>query len=219
MQDFSQDPILLFVIGGIIFLLTFKVFEIFLPFIIVSLQVRRARIQRKREFKENIESGALGEPRAIRELTKEESAILRRYQTGVYVWTRNNYVSTIIFLFPLLLLFLGFKFDLFVNVGYLLILGIILSILAFFVVWAFKEEKLYKDTISPVFGISGVLVKRSLISNRGDVYTGAFVIRGIKFESDENPQVEGLWDSLKDGDRLSIEYSPFTKHIWKIEKV
>ena len=47
----------------------------------------------------------------------------------------------------------------------------------------------------------------------------SFTIRGVQFNNDENQLIDENWEKWSDGDTVSVEYSPFTKHIWKIEKV
>lgn len=179
----------------------------------------RLKRQREREYKENLTRGSYEEPHILRELDiLEKEVLLSRHKT-VKFWVGINHFTipinlAVIFVF----VYFGFKNNLFESSDYIKLLLVPVLILAFQIRAIFAEQRMYFDLRSPVFAVKGGLIK--YIVNRGKRGPRkVFVIRGIEFNDRENPQIDKYWSGWGDGATVYVEYSPFSKHIWKIEKV
>ncbi|MDP2633060.1 MAG: hypothetical protein Q8P25_05070 [Candidatus Curtissbacteria bacterium] len=179
---------------------------------------RRIKVQREKEFVQNINDNALGEPHILRDLDLLEQHVLKEKHIGAYRFVKLNH-----YLIPLNALAIGITayfgvFKNYLNADLFVDIVIYLSFALFAQIGLiFKENSMYKDLRSPVFRVTGSLLK--FLTTKRKRKIKKFVIRGVPFDSEENRDIENFWDKWNEGDKVYIEYSPFTKHIWKIEKV
>lgn len=164
-------------------------------------------------------SGGVDEPHILRHLDPLEIEVLKSKHKTVNFWVSiNHYTIPLNLLVIFLAIFFGIKNDLFTkDDDYSDLLVYPIAILYVQLLAIFTERRIYSDLRSPVFTVSGELIK--VEKRRKKKNKKIFVIRGLEFDNDENSDVAHYWDKWFDGDKLHIEYSPFTRHIWKIEKV
>ena len=214
----DQSPITIIFIAFVIFLYVFLVFALLYRDILYALQRKR---QGRKDFKENIEKSAVREPQVLRELRGDERDSLavnhklavKYIQTNPVIIPANLLLIAIIFI-------VGLQNNLLHETVFLLVLYILTSVLALQVRYTLRERKIYSDLRSPVFKVEGELLKRFKgTGSKGKSPKRSFTIRGVQFNNDENQLIDENWEKWSDGDTVSVEYSPFTKHIWKIEKV
>lgn len=189
------------------------------PSISKTANFLRLKRQREKEFKENVTHGAHEEPHILRELDILEKEILLSKHKTVKFWVGVNHFTipinlAIIFVF----VYFGFKKSLFESNNYVELSFYPVLILGVQILAVFAEQRMYFDLRSPVFAVKGELIK--YIVNKGKRGPQkVFVIRGVEFNIKENRDVEYYWNRWSDGDNIVVEYSPKTRHIWKIEKV
>ena len=75
----------------------------------------------------------------------------------------------------------------------------------------------YLDSRSPVFRIQGSALSEVIFYQDGKPHN-ALHIRGKTFAGDELEQVKNILSSIKEDKEYAVEYSPRTKHVWKIYK-
>lgn len=181
--------------------------------------------QREKEFKENVTVGATNEPHVLRYLDEFERKILIDENKAEYkVVQLSHYIAPLFAIAFLALAYFVYKdWDLIKNdsdylleiiVKPVLMVAGILSILYYKYV---RENNLDKDLRSPVFAVRGELLKKEV--RRRNSVSNSFFVRGVEFKDRENPQIDLFWKDWGEGAMVNVEYSPFTKHIWKIEKV
>lgn len=184
--------------------------------IVQFFEIKKAR---KQELRDNFKGGFVGEPTPARLPSEDELAILLKESKK---WQGEDIVFVLSFIFLLPLSILVFLLVYIAKIGQFpspfLLIG--LFVLLVFVILSSKKwhNKYYLDCRFPVFGVSGEVYKKIMRdNNRGADPKKVMVVRGIEF--DLIGDFSGIWDVINNGDVLKIEYSPKTKHIWKIEKV
>lgn len=180
--------------------------------------------QREKEFAQNLDFDATGEKHILRYLDETEKQILINEHITEYKLAKLNHfiVPTFILVSVIFIYFVWRFWDYFdKDSDYMeLVLRIAIIFGGIFGGYYYKyvrENNLYKDLRAPVFGVRGELLKREVRSKR--VTLNYFVVRGLEFSDVENPQIDIYWNDWNEGDTINVEYSPFSKHIWKIEKV
>ncbi len=79
-----------------------------------------------------------------------------------------------------------------------------------------KESLQYLDLRSPVYRVQGKLIKEKHYRKRGVDYS--VIVRQQKFSDKECPDLPSVFDKFETGDEVVVEYSPHTKHVWKMYK-
>lgn len=216
MQDFNSVNDLIKILLPAVSIVLFFLILVLFPKYFTRWKLRK---QREKEHKENLETGALGEPKIIRSLDLLEEHILKEKHKGINFWVKiNHYTIPLNVAIILFGLYLGVQKGYFNNDDYFELMVYPVAILVGQISLIFSEGRIYNDLRSPVFVVRGELIK-VLKERRKRRDLKVFVVRGVHFNSDENMDVGYYWDKWTDGDRVYIEYSPFTKHIWKIENV
>lgn len=186
--------------------------------------------QKEKEFKENLAFDAKGEPHVLRSLTELERNILIKEHKEVYQVSKiMHFIIPLFVVAVFTIAYFVYKYWSMSNMGgdFLGIIFIPFPALIFLNVFSYyyykhlRKNDLDKDLRSPVFAVKGELLKgkvrqRNRILNN-PLYT--FFIRGVEFNNKENTQIDKYWSDWGEGAIVFVEYSPFTKHIWKIEKV
>lgn len=183
----------------------------------MGFEIIRERLK-KREFKDSVNEGAEDEPRAIRELTADEQKILfsKRRWSGIVL----NHIWWLAILFSVFDIILILKLiDKFAFLGDPILVSTFAIVLA--VQWviisvALAESKHYFDLRSPVYRVQGKVLLGLLLPQSSK----SIEIRGVKFDI---ASISGLVDKIqggyfKNGDEVVVEYSPRTKHVWKLNK-
>lgn len=186
-------------------------------------QSKRASTQRNLEFKENINSGSIHEAKILRDLTNDEKQSLKKRSNSIgsisKIYSFWSFVAFIMLFLSFLLIGLLNNLS---STSYYFIFILIVPVIVFTLfrqIFLKGEGPIYQDLRSPVFEVRGRLIKKILEENKQFKETHmAFIIRGVEFDSFENPQIRANWEKWIEGEEVRVEYSPFTKHIWKTEK-
>ena len=186
------------------------------------------------KFKEESEAETLEErtenhPTIVRDLTEEEKTQLKsdHFLAKIafdYIWTLPITLIVDIVLFVIYIyignlnIYRPQDFQSFVVVP----LMIIMPVQVFQTVLALKEFPIYLDLRSPVFRTKGKVVKETRdFVDKDRKPTTLYVVHVKELGSafSENSKYKEVFDKLKDGDKVAIEYSPRTKRAWNFYKV
>lgn len=179
--------------------------------------------QREKEFQQNVTVDATGEPQVLRSLDEFEKQILINEHKQEYQLVKFNHYFVPLFAVSLFVIFyLAYRFwGVFSNFRAYLevftrVTGLMAVIFSGYMYKYIRENNLDKDLRAPVFVLKGELLKWEM--KQKDKTINYFTVRGVDFSDKENPQVDIYWKDWAEGTVLKVEYSPFTKHIWKIDK-
>lgn len=176
----------------------------------------------KEEYQESLREGGIEEARPFRELAADEKVFLTHFHKGSKRIVDNGWWIICLFLF--------------IDIGIVIwilnstdpeftekVIGRIAAFALFFqlilAAVAAKEIKFYQDLRSPVFKVQGRAIKEiynSLGGKRDNRYW--ITVRKIKFSHENYPDMLDFMKTIKDGEEIAVEYSPHTKHIWKMYK-
>ncbi len=83
-----------------------------------------------------------------------------------------------------------------------------------------KKNDFYLDSRSPVFKVQGRAFKQVLYrgGDKKDKNHILLKVRDQNFDENSSRDLEEFFSIIKDGDEVAIEYSPRTKHVWKMYK-
>lgn len=82
-----------------------------------------------------------------------------------------------------------------------------------------KKDDYYLDSRSPVFRVQGNVFRQVLYTGKKTGKRHLLLkVRNQSFNGAYNYEFENFFGSVKEGDEIAVEYSPRTKHVWKIYK-
>ncbi len=81
-----------------------------------------------------------------------------------------------------------------------------------------NKNDYYLDSRSPVFRVQGNVFKQIIPTSKRGRRHLLLRVRNQGFTEKSSPDLEKFFDSIKEGDEIAVEYSPRTKHVWKIYK-
>ncbi|HKZ34352.1 MAG TPA: hypothetical protein VJ179_00585 [Patescibacteria group bacterium] len=210
-------------------LIVIELFFCLLPFLVRELYQKKVRsLQRRIEFIENISIlGAKGEPKAIRDLSPYEREWLSRGRKR-YLASRTAFlVSSMLFLAASLIYILWSKYlpysirDKVTIVPRILLYPLIATLLWF---GSNSHERVYyKDLRSPIFSVTGKMVKEveyatAMFSQTQTESKVTIIVRGVEFTNLNNPDIDSLIEPFQKDDFVTIEYSPASKKIWSVKR-
>lgn len=80
----------------------------------------------------------------------------------------------------------------------------------------YKEQARYQDLRAPIFRVQGEIIKEKIRGRHSTKYY--ITVRRIKFSEEQYFSLSKVFDEFHDGDEVAVEYSPYTKHVWKLYK-
>ncbi len=80
-----------------------------------------------------------------------------------------------------------------------------------------KKNDFYLDSRSPVFKVQGEAFKQILYIEDGKTHI-LLKVRNQNFDETSSQDLEEFFNTIKEGDEIAIEYSPRSKHVWKMYK-
>jgi hypothetical protein len=197
-----------------------RLFFIGLQVIILVILIRNYFFYRKRrkireeERAESLREGGIEEPRILRELTGEETAKLKGFHNTSKLVTDNLWWllpgSIIVDLLIFWFLYTYPEMDEDLRDVFFLPFAIQFLLISL----ALKEVPRYLDLRSPVYRVQGKFLEGGSTKS-----TFVFKVRGVKFKI-SHTSAAALFrrEKLKEEDEVAVEYSPRTKHVWKIYK-
>jgi hypothetical protein len=185
------------------------------PYIV---QGYRKSIVAREEYLENLQEGGIEEPRPLRSLSKEEAVTLRSVHKRLQWIAGKISLLVILFIFIDVVFFLAITWSVLSSIigEVVMILVLVLIFEGWVIVEAFKERKRYLDLRSPVFKVQGKAIKGLTTGEERDNYY--IIVRSIKFSDRNYGGMKNFYRSIKDEDEVAVEYSPRTKHVWKMNK-
>lgn len=208
--------ILFFVLFAILFLVFLGVLTEVPGINIMSKTFYRKKEIQIDERNESLKEGGSKESHPFRDLSDvERKQIFTMYKNAE--WFRNKFWFLIpLFLFIDVLFVYGFitglislsdKID---SFFFLIIIEVLL------ILYGLSYWKKYLDLRSPVFRVQGKAIKEKVSGERDVSYY--LTIRNIRFSEKNYDELRTFFDSINDEEEVVVEYSPRTKHIWKIYK-
>lgn len=201
----------------IIFILMFSIFYEIPGINILNNKFYEKKRIAKEERLESIQNGGIDEPRPFRELTtSEKMKMLVMFKNSQRI--RDNFwiLIPIITIFDVYFLFeiITGKIDIaklnFENVFYIVAIEIIL------IAYGLDYWSRYLDLRNPVFRVKGKAIKEIV---RGEHATFHYItVKNLKFSDFDYNNFPAFFDSIEDKDEVIAEYSPRTKHVWKMYK-
>ena len=67
---------------------------------------------------------------------------------------------------------------------------------------------------SPVYKVQGRAIKERVMTKNRTYYY--ITVRKIKFSDLDYIEMVDFFDAIKDKDEIAVEYSPRTKHVWRM---
>ena len=185
---------------------------------LIEVLFPRQKISRQ-EYEESLAEGGIEEPRLFRGLTEQEKNFLEK-NFRFSLTLRNNFwwvvsgslIADFLFLYTL------YKF-IFENkageffVWSVLLFTILASLQISIVTIALKVTDRYYDLRAPVFKVQG---KAVLSKTQKESF--CIRVRGVFFNSAEQPDLSSALENIDLAEEIPVEYSPRTKHVWKIYK-
>lgn len=219
---------------SIFFVLLIFVFNpLFFPFVLIGLisiltsfykRNKKRKIIQEIELKESLNEGGLEEPTSYRDLLPSEKVTLEKI-----IKEQNKLINNVWLRLMLLigLFILAFRFHIYLldskNIIWIIyypVMFVFEIILLFYtaktVISYFLKQNIYHDLRVQVFKAAGKLIKEKTSYIGAKKYT--IIVRGVEFSHDSLVDVIEAVEQLGDGDQVAIEYSPSTKHVWKIYK-
>lgn len=205
---------------------TFRDYEHYYAVIIISLFLLVATIPTYRYLEhqkiaklhkaETLANGAEDEPRIVRSLTPEEELILKdkiRQSQHLYdsLWLIIIVAGTID------AAFVWFVIEYQAFAASFQIIGAFIFAQVALVLKVLQSQNLYLDLRSPVFRVAGYAIKEKQQSKQGTHYY--LYVRTIKFSEQDFPQLEKVFDEIRDKGKIEVEYSPRTKYVWSWKKL
>lgn len=80
-----------------------------------------------------------------------------------------------------------------------------------------KKNDVYLDYRSPVFKVQGKAIKQVLYKESEKNHI-LLKVRNQNFDETSSQDLEEFFNAIKEGDEVAIEYSPRTKHVWRMYK-
>lgn len=204
-------------------LFTFLTFGAIITLSYVHHRNKKRSYIAQEERAESVNDGALEEPQVFRNLNQEEELEFETIVNSASRIRRNRVWLAILFLLMdyVYALIFRYTFDLqktnfpsfSIFFFFVLLIGFVLTIFQLVTLEEYhKENDYYLDLRSPVFKVQGKLIKEVLDEKRH-----LLIVRGLKFSARELYSIKED-HHLKEGDEIAVEYSPRTKHVWKIYK-
>lgn len=165
------------------------------------------------DLREDIANGGMDEPQSIRDLSQNERTIL----------TNNYRHAKLVYDKLWIIIPLSIFIDIFM--GYTLVKGYfesslikLYALVAFgeisLISFGLKDKNIYLDLESPVLRIVGEAIKEEVHSRNGTYYY--ITVRKIKFSDSNYPDLRRIFESIIEGERIEIQYSPRTKRVWSL---
>lgn len=170
--------------------------------------IKKRKVE-KEEYQETLVEGGIEETRPSRDLTEKEKTELTRLYRESKLIGENLVLIVIAFILIDLVLISLFL----LNIPFLLF-AIILEGTA--ISLGLKERSRYLDLRSPAFRVQGKAIKEKISGKRRDYYY--LTIRKIKFSEENYKDLSNFYFTINDQDEVAVEYSPRTKHVWKMYK-
>lgn len=203
--------------------------NILLPFLIVLLGLSYPVYFVIREIKKtHISRGNQKDihrkPQPYRSLTLEESSWL---QTQIDNNNSNRPIFFKYIVISIIIAIASFLIGKFLPQQYTIFAGIIflvslISIIIFFIgfITSLSVNKYKDDLREKVFRVEGNVFKERVARGLGLPYGYVVTVRGAEFNFDElsAASLVNFYNTIDQKDHISVEYSPNTKHIWKISK-
>lgn len=218
------------------FQLLFLTIILFLIHYIDSWKVRSIKENiNSYEFYESVYNGGIEEPLAYRDLKKEEKELLEQEYRKAKKIINNKFVLIGVYILIIIISFVLIHF--YFEDLYLLIRFQIAFFFSIIIVFIFIrnnslfEEKLYRDLVLPVWKVQGYIIFQSYNAKRKKEDKSLFIVRKISFNLDIfnykispygivlKKSIKKQLDTIIDGDEICVEYSPFSKYVWNIEKI
>jgi len=185
------------------------------PYIVL---IHKKRKFEKEEWEENLREGGIEEPHTFRNLSPEEEQSLHDlYRTSKMIMDNGILLILVFGLFDILGMFwiLNSSREALNDIIFpVYTIGFLIQIALAGV--AAKEMPRYLDLRSPVFKVQGQVIKEKIKNRRSTDYY--VTIRRIKFSEEDYPSLSQFFYEIQDGDEIAVEYSPRTKHVWKMYK-
>ncbi len=216
----------------VIIFLIIPLFAVTVPILVIiyiAKKVIRSKEIVKEERIETLQEGGIEEARILRDLTEAESRELTKLSRNFsrfknFPWAIIPFLLVIdVFLMITLPPIIKELIDtnpLNLQESLILFFGpLVIPLQAWIIQISLRERPSYLDLRSPVFGIQG-RAQKATDGKKGDQPFYYYItVRNIIFSSQfNNDEVRKIFDSIQEGDEVVVEYSPRTKHVWKIYK-
>jgi hypothetical protein len=186
----------------------------------------------KEDREESLKEGGVEEPRILRELNPSEKSELTKLSKNFLKYKHLLWILAPLFLIADIYLIYTLPPIVRESISstvmnpistdnfLLLFFGsVIIPLQLWFLQISLREYPSTLDLRSPVFGVQGRAVKTT-DGNKGNQPMYYYLtVRGVRFTSQfNNDLVRETFDSFEEGNEVAVEYSPRTKHVWKIYK-
>ncbi len=195
--------------------------------------VQERRVSRiiREEREESLREGGIEEPRSLRELTSEEFRILHDiHQTSKKIVDNIWWLLLLFVIIDVAMIFALFQastnqylINFFSITGDNDFGGAVTAVFVFVVIiqgaiitTALQEVPRYLDLRSPVYRVQGRAIKEEVARRYGKDYY--ITVRRIKFSDQNYHLLQDFYSTIREEDEVAVEYSPRTKHVWKMYK-
>lgn len=195
-------------LGTYFFFLTFIVFLLIALASEIVFHFKKRRVDRE-ERREDVMNSGIERPQPFRPLSGGEKQVLGR-KDKFPRWVLHNrfWIIAAFIIMDLVLL----ATDVFAP---FIIFALAIEIYLLFKAHLATEYSL--DFVSPIFRVQGQALKKIIKSRYSTYYY--LTVREVTFSNKEYPQLPNFLFHINEEQEVSVEYSPHTKHVWKMYKI